>query len=49
MAFATAIAFFGQSVFGNIAVSLFLLLVAGYMLKDRIKDIFRELFVRSFG
>ena len=49
MAFATAIAFFGQSVFGNISVSLFLLLVAGYMLKDRIKDIFRELFVRSIG
>ena len=44
-----AIVLFGQSVFGNISVSLFLLLVAGYMLKDRIKDIFRELFVRSIG
>jgi len=49
MVFATAIAFFGQTVFGGISLSLFLVLVAGYMLKDRIKDFFRDFFRRSLA
>lgn len=49
MAFATAIAFYGQSVYGNITVSLFVLLVISYMFKDRLKDIFRTAFKRTIG
>ncbi len=49
MVVATSIAFYGQSVFGNITTSLFILLVISYMLKDRIKDIFRDYFRRSLG
>lgn len=49
MVFATLIAFFGQTVFGGISLSLFLLLVAAYMLKDRMKDFFRDFFRRSLG
>ncbi len=49
MAVATSIAFYGQSEFGNITTSLFILLVASYMLKDRMKDIFRDYFRRSVG
>lgn len=49
MVFATAIAFYGQTAFGNITTSLFVLLVVSYMLKDRLKDFFRDLFSRSIG
>lgn len=49
MVFATTIAFLGQTTFGNLSTSLFILLVASYMLKDRLKDIFRDLFRRSIG
>ena len=49
MAVATAIAFFGQSVFGRLTLSLFILLVVSYMLKDRMKDVTRDLFMRSIG
>ncbi|MFP4431808.1 MAG: hypothetical protein ACLFPV_11210 [Spirochaetaceae bacterium] len=49
MVFATAIAFYGQTAFGNITTSLFVLLVVSYMLKDRMKDFFRDLFSRSIG
>ncbi len=49
MFIATAIAFMGQSWFGNLSTSLFILLVVSYMLKDRIKDIFRDLFSKSIG
>jgi hypothetical protein len=49
MAVATAIGFFGQSVFGSITTSLFVLLVVSYMLKDRLKDVTRDLFMRSIG
>ncbi len=49
MFIATAIAFMGQTWFGNLSTSLFILLVVSYMLKDRIKDIFRDLFSRSIG
>jgi len=49
MVFATAIAFVGQTTFGNITTSLFLLLVVSYMVKDRLKDFFRDLFARTIG
>lgn len=49
MFFATAIAFLGQTTFGNLSTSLFILLVASYMLKDRLKDVFRDLFSKSIG
>ncbi|MFW5711933.1 MAG: hypothetical protein ACOCZA_08285 [Spirochaetota bacterium] len=49
MFIATTIAFMGQTWFGNLSTSLFILLVVSYMLKDRIKDIFRDLFSRSIG
>lgn len=49
MFFATAIAFLGQTTFGNLSTSLFILLVVSYMLKDRLKDIFRDLFSKSIG
>ena len=49
MSFATAIAFFGQTLFGNLTLALFVLLVASYILKDRLKDIFRHRFRRFIG
>ena len=49
MMVATGIAFYGQTVYGNVTLSLFVLLVASYMLKDRIKDLFREAFTRTLG
>src|SRR6056297_2972547 len=49
MFFATAIAFLGQTTFGNLSTSLFILLVVSYMLKDRLKDVFRDLFSKSIG
>ena len=49
MVFATLVAFLGQTQFGNLSTSLFILLVASYMLKDRLKDIFRDLFSKSIG
>lgn len=49
MLFATTIAFLGQTAFGNLSLSLFVLLVASYMLKDRMKDLFRELFLGLLG
>lgn len=49
MFIATAIAFVGQTTFGNLSTSLFILLVVSYMLKDRMKDIFRDLFSKSIG
>lgn len=42
MVIATGIAFFGQTRFGGLTTSLFVLLVVGYMLKDRVKDFFRD-------
>lgn len=42
MVIATAIAFIGQTRFGSLTTSLFILLVIGYMLKDRVKDFFRD-------
>ncbi|MFO7731721.1 MAG: hypothetical protein R6V86_13275 [Spirochaetia bacterium] len=49
MIFATSIAFLGQTTFGNLSTSLFILLVASYMLKDRLKDVFRDLFSKSIA
>ena len=42
MVIATGIAFLGQTRFGSLTTSLFILLVVGYMLKDRVKDFFRD-------
>ncbi len=47
MVFATSIAFLGQSTFGSLTTALFLLLVVSYMLKDRLKDFFRDLLRKS--
>lgn len=49
MVFATGVAFYGQTMFGGLSASLFILLVASYMLKDRMKDFFRQLFRRAIG
>ncbi|WP_455383259.1 hypothetical protein [Salinispira pacifica] len=49
MIFATSIAFVGQSTFGSLTTSLFLLLVVSYMLKDRLKDFFKEAFRKSLS
>lgn len=49
MILATAIAFFGQTRFGSLTASLFVLLVVGYMIKDRAKDLFRDLLRRRVG
>lgn len=49
MIIATSIAFFGQTRFGNVSISLFVVLVVGYMLKDRVKDFFRDLLKRRLG
>ncbi|MCB0185616.1 MAG: hypothetical protein KDE31_15215, partial [Caldilineaceae bacterium] len=42
MIFATLLAFYAQSVYGNFTASLFIALVVGYMFKDRIKEIGRS-------
>ena len=44
MVFATAVAFYFQSQFGNFTLPFFIALVIGYMFKDRIKDLSRILF-----
>lgn len=51
MIFATAVAFLFQAQYGNFTFPLFIALVVGYMFKDRIKEIGRDLFskrLRSF-
>ena len=47
MVFATALAFFFQSRFGNFTLPFFIALVVGYMFKDRIKDLVRLLFAKQ--
>ncbi len=47
MLFATAVAFWGQTTFGNLTMSFFIVLVVSYMFKDRIKEILRELMKKS--
>lgn len=49
MIFATAVLFFGQTRYGALTGPLFVLLVVSYMLKDRIKEVFRDLFRHSLG
>jgi hypothetical protein len=49
MVVATGIAFFGQTRFGSLTTSLFIVLVVGYMLKDRVKDFFRDVLKRKIG
>lgn len=46
---ATGIAFIGQQRYGSLTTSLFVLLVVGYMVKDRVKDLFRDILTRSMG
>jgi hypothetical protein len=43
MVFATVVAFYFQSVYGNITFPAFVALVVGYMFKDRIKELGRAL------
>jgi hypothetical protein len=43
MIFATLIAFYAQSVYGQISMPVFLALVIAYMFKDRIKEVGRSL------
>lgn len=49
MIVATGVAFFGQRHYGNLTSALFVLLVLGYMVKDRIKDLFRDVLMRRIG
>ncbi len=44
MIFATVVAFYFQSIYGNLTVPFFTALVIGYMFKDRIKELARDLF-----
>ncbi len=44
MIFATLLAFYFQTVYGNFTVPVFAALVVGYMFKDRIKELARDLF-----
>lgn len=44
MAFATIIAFYVQQYYGNFTFPVFVALVVGYMFKDRIKELGRQLF-----
>lgn len=44
MVFATVVAFYFQRIYGNFTFPLFVALVIGYMFKDRIKEVIRQLF-----
>lgn len=47
MIFATVVAFYFQSLYGNFTLPVFVALVVGYMFKDRIKEIVRAMFAGS--
>ena len=47
MVFATMVAFYFQSVYGNFTLPVFVALVVGYMFKDRIKEFGRAVFAGS--
>lgn len=47
MTFATAVAFWAQARFSQVSLNFFLVLVVGYMMKDRIKDGLRRIFSRA--
>ncbi len=44
MAFATAVVFWAQARFPQVSLNFFLIIVIGYMLKDRIKELLRRVF-----
>ncbi len=46
MLFATSVAFWGQTTFGNLTMPFFVILVISYMFKDRIKELMREILKR---
>jgi hypothetical protein len=46
MAFATAVAFWAQARFTQVSLNFFLIVVVGYMMKDRIKEGLRRFFSR---
>lgn len=48
MAFASAVAFWAQSRFPQVSLNFFLIVVVGYMMKDRIKEGLRRIF-RAFA
>lgn len=47
MAFATAVAFWAQLRFPQVSLNFFLILVVGYMMKDRIKEGLRRIFAKA--
>ena len=47
MAFATAVAFWAQGRFPQVSLNFFLILVIGYMMKDRIKEELRRVFASA--
>jgi hypothetical protein len=49
MVFATAVAFTFQLKYGSLTMPLFVALVVSYMLKDRIKELFRYYFASHLG
>jgi len=49
MVFATAVAFSIQQKYGNFTMPFFVALVISYMLKDRIKELFRYYFAHKLG
>ena len=49
MAVATAVSFLSQVRLGGVSTTLFLILVGSYMVKDRLKDLMRSGFQRTFG
>lgn len=49
MVVATGVAFFGQQRYGNFTTALFVLLVVGYMVKDRVKESFRAVLMQRIG
>ncbi|MCJ8347060.1 hypothetical protein MJH12_16075 [bacterium] len=48
MVFATVIAFYFQTIYGNLTFPFLITLVISYMLKDRLKDSLKLLFVKKF-
>ncbi|HGY57415.1 MAG TPA: hypothetical protein ENK44_17035 [Caldithrix abyssi] len=49
MLFATAVAFWGHSVYGSYTMPIFITLIVSYMLKDRIKELMRIFFTRKIS
>ena len=49
MVVATGVAFFGRQRYGDFTTALFVLLVIGYMVKDRVKESFRAVLMQRVG